>query len=47
MSTLRYLAEETLSRTWLCIVYGVLIEVLARVMCKTWYLPGLNTTSHC
>ena len=50
-STPRYLAEETLSKTWLCVVYGVCIRVLVRVTCNTWHLPGLNSmsqwASHC
>ena len=46
MSTPKYLAEKTLFKTWLCMVYGVYIGVLARVICNTWHLPGLNSMSH-
>ena len=45
-STPKYLAEKTLFKTWLCMVYGVYIGVLARVICNTWHLPGLNYMSH-
>ena len=45
-STQRYLAADTMSRVWLCIVYEIFMGALALVMGRTWHLPGLNDMSH-
>ena len=46
MSTPKYLALVTASRTWPWSIYLVLKGALEEVTCTTWHLEGLNSMSH-
>ena len=46
MSTPKYLAQETSSRTWPCSMYEKFEDFLEVVTCTTWHLEGLNSMYH-
>ena len=46
MSTPKYLALVTTSRTWPCNLYGKCTDFLEVVILTSWYFEGLNSMSH-